>query len=229
MAAQGMQAALDSLEGEAGFLQAFAGENGAVAEVLAGLGQRHEVLEVNFKAQPVCAGNQAPLGNARVLASLIDDPAEIAHIRIEMNPYEAEHPGIASRGPFHTRVQTLMSTPFCVALGLLGRRVDMAAQQHYSDAQVLALVGRSEVVACSELQMLHSCIELQLRDGRRLSNRLHLAEEDLRWSWPRVVAFIEGLSEELPCDLSVLAQVIVRVGRLEDEGNWRDLLALLAC
>ncbi|AYC33002.1 MmgE/PrpD family protein 4 [Pseudomonas cavernae] len=227
MAAAGLCAAGAALDGPAGFLKAFAGEVGDTQAVLDGLGTRHEILNVNFKALPVCAGNQAPLANAQALGREIGDAWLIAAIRIEMHPYEAGHPGIACYGPFRSRVETLMSTPFCVALGLLGWPVDMAALQRFDDPQVLALVQRSQVVACEELPMLHSRITVELTDGRLHTRRMHLAPEDLRWSFARVAESLAGMQAELPFDPQTLAELAARVAQLESETEWRDLLELI--
>lgn len=227
MAAAGLCAAAAALEGPAGFLKAFAGEVGDTLAVMEGLGQSYELLNVNFKASPVCAGNQAPLVNAQALGREIGDARQIAAIRIEMHPYEAGHPGISGCGPFQSRVETLMSAPFCVALGLLGRPVDVLALQRYEDPQVLALVSRSQVLACAELPMLHSRITVELTDGRRLTRSLHLAAEDLRWSFARVAQSLTELQAELPFAPQVLAELTARVAQLDAQTEWRDLLELI--
>ena len=224
MAKQGMCAAEAALDGATGFLQAFAGKVGDNQRVIAGLGRDFELLRVNFKALPVCAGNQAPVFNARLLRSQIEDVQQIAQISIEMNPYEAGHPGIAYYGPFRSRIQTLMSTPFCVALGLLGREPDMAALHAWEDASIMRLVQRSQVLASADLPMLHSRIRVTLADGRELSNSYHLSEADLRWSWPRTVEFVESLVEQMPVSRVWLQQRIARIADLEGETDWRSLL-----
>lgn len=225
MAEQGMVAAAEALDGPAGFLHAFAGVVGECEPVIAGLGRDYELLKVTFKALPVCAGNQAPLFNARQLRQLVEG-MPIERIQIEMNPYEAQHPGIAYYGPFHSRIQTLMSTPFCVALGLLGREPDITALHDFETPAILSLIQRSEVLANPDLPMLHSRISVTLADGRELSNSFHLSEADLRWSWPRTIEFVESLVEQMPVSSSWLQQRITRIADLERETDWRSLLGV---
>lgn len=226
MAEQGMLAAEAALDGPAGFLQAFAGKLVDNEAVTGRLGEHFELLQVTFKAVPVCAGNQAPLFNAMTLGGLLSqsDVGDIERIRIEMNPYEAHHPGIANRGPFRSRIQTLMSTPFCVALGLLGREPTMAALHDFDDADILRLVQRSEVVANADLPMLHSSICLQLSDGRGLSNRFRLAEADLHWSWQHTRSQVTGLLEQMPISAAWLQQRIDSIAQLEHHQDWAWLL-----
>lgn len=228
LAQRGMCAARTALEGPAGFLQAFAGEVGTVSRVLAGLGQTFEILNVTFKDQPVCAGNQTPLRNAWLLAEQIDAPEQVVSIEIEMNPYEARHPGIAYYGPFSSRVQTLMSTPFCVALGLSGRPVDMAALHDFTEPSLLRLVGCSRVLEADDLAMLDSRIRVGLADGRQLQSTLHAARHRVGFDWASEVQLLHRMREQMPLSAQRLEALVQAVSELEQLTDLEDLVGL-AC
>ncbi|MCY1338385.1 MmgE/PrpD family protein [compost metagenome] len=224
LAARGLGAATSALDGPAGFLQAFAGDVDGTEAVLAGLGREFELLNVNFKAFPVCAGNQTPLLNARRLAARIDEATRIVAVDVDMHPYEARHPGIAHYGPFRNRVQTLMSTPFCVALGLLGRPVAMTALQTYSDPALLRLVACTRVHAAEDLAMLQSRIRVRLADGRELVEQFFPAADQFRFSWDAEIALLHGMRAEMPLDAAALDALIDEVARLDSLTNLTGLV-----
>lgn len=222
--ARGLGAATSALDGPAGFLQAFAGDVEGAEAVLAGLGRQFELLNVNFKAFPVCAGNQTPLLNARGLGVRIGDPARIVAVDIDMHPYEAQHPGIAHYGPFRNRVQTLMSTPLCVALGLLGRPVKMTALQTFSDPALLRLVACTRVHAAEDLAMLQSRIRVRLYDGLELVEQFFPAADHFRFSWEAEVVLLHGMCAEMPLDADALDALIDEVARLATLTDLTDLV-----
>ncbi|MBM7059306.1 MmgE/PrpD family protein [Pseudomonas sp. UL073] len=224
LAARGLGAAVSALDGQAGFLRAFAGSTEGGERMLAGLGTCFEILNVNFKALPVCAGNQTPLLNARQLAAQLGATADIVAIDIDMHPFEARHPGIAYCGPFRNRVQTLMSTPFSVALGLLGRAVDMPALHAFDDPAVLRLVACARVHEAPDLAMLQSRIRVRLADGRELAASFYPQADQLRFSWAKEVTLLHGMRAEMPLDAAALDELIAEVGQLEQLTDLSSLV-----
>ncbi|GAA4046312.1 MmgE/PrpD family protein [Arthrobacter methylotrophus] len=226
MAEEGVTAASTAFEGVAGYLQAYAGDRTEPFRAAAELGQTYEILNVNLKPLPVCAGNQVPVRNAKILAERIGDISQVQSIRIEMNPYEANHPGIAGYGPFRNRVNTLMSTPFCVALGLLGTDITLAAMESYDDPGVRRLVCLSKVVAADDLRMLQSRITVRLLDGSEFENTLALGERDWRPSFAQEAGLLAAMNAEMPIDAERLSDLVEHVQNIGEAASVDQLVWL---
>ncbi len=114
-----------------------------VDEITAELGTTWEIPEVTFKLYPVCAFNQIPVAaavRASERAGLAVD--EIDRVEVEINDYELGYPGMDRAEDFSTVSQTLMSTRFTIAVGLLTGGVAYDDLRRFDDADA-ALAGRS--------------------------------------------------------------------------------------
>lgn len=116
LAQAGVTSAAHALEGSAGWARAFFDDDGASRLVSALAGPRSYVREVAQKPYPVSGIAQV----ATRLACDAYDPAATFPdgVEVRMSEAEAQYPGSANCGPFHSRSDALMSVAFCVASGL---------------------------------------------------------------------------------------------------------------
>jgi 2-methylcitrate dehydratase PrpD len=168
-AASGIGAAPHSLEGERGFLRAYAGSEELASGVLAGLGESWVLDEIELKDYPICGVLQRP--TELMLRAVIDHdlaPADVTAIELALCPYEATYPGTDNPGPYATITATTMSAQFCLSLGTVARRLVMSELARFDDPRVLALAERVRVMSDDALAS-HACrLTVQLRSGRKL-------------------------------------------------------------
>jgi 2-methylcitrate dehydratase PrpD len=168
-AASGVAAAPHSLEGERGFLRAYADSQEFADDVLAGLGESWVFDEIELKDYPVCGVLQRPA--ELMLRAVIDNdlaPADLAAVELALCRYEATYPGTDNPGPYATITATTMSAQFCLSLGAVSRRLAMSELARFDDPRVLGLAGRVRVVRDDALAS-HACrLTVQLRSGRKL-------------------------------------------------------------
>lgn len=147
MAAAGAVAASSALTGRAGFFRAYATDSDRYARrVCDGLGEEFELEKITCKPYPIC---QFLTG---VVRGMIELRARAGNRRpravaIHMHPFEADFVGIRSAGPFKSFPQTLMSAPFCAALGWVRQAVTFDGMHNFTDEAVLALVREIAVVS----------------------------------------------------------------------------------
>jgi 2-methylcitrate dehydratase PrpD len=147
-----------AFEGTSGLARAFARQGCDVDDLAGRLGRDWAMFRVAFKPYPVCAFNQTPVTAALALREILAG-AELAEVRVRMNPYETGYAGMDAVGPFSTISGTLMSIPFCIATTLLHGVPDMARMTRYDDPSVAMLIGRIRLVPDEEVPVLSSVIE----------------------------------------------------------------------
>lgn len=122
LAREGVRAAPDSVEGKAGLLHVFVGEDIAASGIGASGGATKSdwhTLDVTFKPFPICALNQLPV--TLLLEALSRERlrgVEVQALTIHLPPHEARYPGVDCRGPFDDFSARLMSAQYCAALAL---------------------------------------------------------------------------------------------------------------
>jgi 2-methylcitrate dehydratase PrpD len=145
LARQGAKSARTAIEGEAGFLKAFAGDTDGAELLTSQLGKEWAIMNAGFKPFPVCAFNQTPV---RSILELIKEshlsPQEIEKIEIRVSPYEYHYAGLAGRGPFDSAGAALMSTPFCVALATLEGQVTIEGLDRFDDRKIMETIKKIE-------------------------------------------------------------------------------------
>lgn len=152
LASRGVTGAPDALEGAAGHYRSFAGAGGGGADVGTELGKDWKSLTVTYKPFPICALNQVPVTAVIDLVNRHDLRADqVEEVVLALAPHEATYPGVDAHGPFHDVGGTLMSAPYCVAVAIQGRTIDLADLKRYDDASLMGLVRRIRVVADDEL------------------------------------------------------------------------------
>lgn len=228
LAQSGAVASEFAFEGVGGYLDCYAGGNLGSERVGSELGQRWGILEVTFKPYPVCAFNQAPVLAAVQLATEHDlDPATIASVEVSMSLREATYPGVDSRGPFSTPEQTLMSAPFCVAVGLTERNVTFDALRRFDAPAVSELLDRITVVADPARQQKSVVLRVRLTDGRVLEQQVVDTDTVLSWTRNEVQGNARRLLPETSIDerqLTELETVLDELELAEDlKGLWSAL------
>lgn len=233
LAEAGGQAAEDAFEGAAGFLRAFADARDAASSVGEHLGREWEILEVTFKLYPVCAFNQIPVAAAiAALKASGAEAADVEHVRIEMNAYEAGYPGMSRGEHFETVSQTLMSTRFAVASGLVHGNVTYAGLQRFDEQAVRALIPRIEIVPDDSREQMTAKVLLKATGGREHEEVVDDPSELLVWDFARAPEMARRLLAETQMsesDLDSLLDLIGRAEQLESAGELLNpLLAPLA-
>jgi 2-methylcitrate dehydratase PrpD len=219
-AAAGVSAAPHSLEGERGFLRAYAGSAEFAGGVLAGLGESWVLDEIELKDYPICGALQRPA--ELMLRAVIDNdlaPADVATVELALCPYEATYPGTDNPGPYATITATTMSAQFCLALGAVSRRFSLSELFGFDDPRVLALVGRIRVVRDDALAT-HAC---RLTVRRRSGGEIVL-ESDGSLPVPSVEAVGRRLiAAALPADRPRMQSLSAAVAALADQDSMAGL------
>ena len=150
LALAGAVTAEHALEGEYGFFRTYAGEDGDLAALLA---DRDEaaICFVGIKRFASCLQNQQTVA---LIVDGLDAPLSASDIErvIIRRPAVGTHglnsPGVSRSGAQPNRLAAQMSARFTASAALLGHPVHDPRfyQDHYADAELLALTDRVELV-----------------------------------------------------------------------------------
>ncbi len=175
-AAQGYKGAADAIEGEAGFLRAYA-PNPVFAHATAGLGEVYETLAIAVKPYPSCRYSHAPLDALIALrAEHGIDADEVESVEIGLSRTGRKLIGVPE--PAKQRPQNVVdgqfSMPFVGAVALREGRMswdDYAP--HLADAATLALCRRIRTVEDPRAEAefpanMSAVVRLKLKGGRSL-------------------------------------------------------------
>jgi 2-methylcitrate dehydratase PrpD len=194
----------------------------------AALGQTWEILDVTFKLYPVCAFNQVPVAAA---VGAIEEAgwraADIDRVEVEMNEYEFGYPGMSRATGFETVAQTLMSTRFTVAAGLVEGGLAYGDLLRFDDPQILSLVERIDVVSSEGRPPMTAAVTLTSTSGQTVEKAVNAPEELLTWGFDDAPRMAAGLIAESPlsqADADRLLDLIGRVGDLDRAGALLDPL-----
>jgi len=214
--AQGARAAF---EGEQGFARVFAGET-LGDEVRAHLGQNWSLRRVTFKPYPVCAHNQSIVMAAIGLAPKLD-ASSVRKLEIHVNPYIV--PGMDGKGPFTRVAETLMSSAFCAATGLLRGTLDIDHLAAFDDEAVAGLVGRAALVADPEVPFPACRLRATLASGAVVTHEARIRFEDFDFPRDDVIEQLRriGRSTDVP------AALIEELAAFVDELPTGDIDAVL--
>jgi 2-methylcitrate dehydratase PrpD len=195
LAAAGSVTASHAIEGQAGFVKAYAGMDCDVERLASKLGREWSIHRVTFKPYPVCAFNQAPVTAALEMRQKLDKRQPL-RVRVRMNPYETGYAGMDSKGPFHSISSTLMSIPFCIALTFLRGAPTMAAMTTYDDAEVNGLVTRIDLIPDGGVPRLCCTIEAELADKQTVVVAKRMTTEDFNFDRATVSAMVRRIGAE---------------------------------
>lgn len=230
MAAAGAVGASSALTGRAGFFRAFGTDSDQYARrVCDGLGELFELEKITYKPYPIC---QFLTGVVRGMIELRSraknrEPRSVA---IHMNPFEADFVGIRHAGPFASFPQTLMSAPFCAALGWVREAVTFDLLHVFSDEAVLALVRRIAIVSDASRARYSPRLALTLDDGTVLEWEESEGASAYRLTWDAAMRMNAELCTEVGISersTQALASAVAEIDRAPDVR--RLIAAAAAC
>ena len=228
-----------ALEGDAGFYNAFTGNNqGKLSHVFTGpketsldlivngLGAHYEMINVTFKPYPT-PGYNNPIVD--LMASLKRqhniDPDEVGQITVEVNWLEINYPSPAFPRPElkERRVGTIyyMVSYVCIegSYPMHGRWYETGlgkgeAGERGESAKVLELMERVEVVGSQDRGFFSPRITIKMKDGAS-----HVGEftgQEFKWDFAEDVRRLNGFVPGLPITEKRFDELIEAIGRLEE-------------
>lgn len=226
-AACGATAAIFALEGEAGFFNAFGGAAGPAVEILEGLGEAWQLLEVTVKPLPVCAILQGP---AMLLLDLIRRhamrPEDIESVTLTLNPYEADYPGVDNVGPFGSATATKLSAQFSLALAAIAGRITPEGLGRVADATILAMSRRVLVRRDAAILLRRCRVEIVSRGGAEISGIVDVPAGQPGFS--ECADFARALGPEIGATAAQVERLIEMVAGVEKAADVRGLMAAAA-
>ena len=223
LAAEGVTAAPEALEGAAGLYAAFTGTQDPHRDPM-GLGTRWRTLEVTYKPFPVCAINQMPVTVLLDMMSTLEFSAtDINAMEVRLSPAEAAYPGTDAYGPFAGVGGALMSAPYCMAIAAREQRVTREMVENFTDQDVNALADRIKIVSDDELQPGQCNITVQGGQGTFTSDQIN-PPAPFDWEFDEVHRRLIDLGEELQMSSSALDGLVDCLKNLE-ECSVSDLVA----
>lgn len=212
LAALGVVAAPDALEGSAGLYRAVTGTTdpgGSATEL------QWQSLAVTYKPFPVCAINQLPVElAARMVAGLGIDASRIEAVELVLPPSHADYPGTRSWAPFSGVGAALMSAPHCLALAFLDGTVTRASLERLDDPRVAALAARVRVESDPQLVPGECLIRVVVDGVTRTSDEVP-APGSFSWGWDETLERSVALSDEMPLSESRVRELAGAVLDLE--------------
>ena len=233
-----------ALEGDAGFYNAFTGNNRgeltyvfqgphqtSVADVAAGLGSRWELMHVTPKIYQT-AGYNCPVIElmTQIRASHAIPVGDIESITVDMNWLETLYPSPAF--PSATRsTPGVGSTHYFAAYTCvrgsyppLKPRVEPGDQPTGEDPEVMSLLQRVQVVGHKDRSPFAPRITIRLKGGTVYQGELR--GDELEWDLATETRRISGLFDALPWPRDQLDNIVHAVSRLEDETTVDSLVRL---
>ncbi len=181
LARAGSVSAPHAFEGKSGLARAFAKADMDIGALAGQLGREWSIRRVTFKPHPVCAFNQTPVTATLAMRDRFT-LADIAAVRVRMNPFETGYAGMDATGPFQSVSGTLMSIPFCIATTFVHGAPSMARMTTYDDAAVNALERRITLVTDDKVPTLSAVIEVDLASGGTIAHRQTMVETDYQFA-----------------------------------------------
>jgi 2-methylcitrate dehydratase PrpD len=179
LAARGLTAPWDSLEGQRGFFHVYHKGRYDREALRSGLGDRWLIDAATFKPYPCCAWTHAALECGLMLHGKIN-VADIASVRIGVNAQAYQSTGTPLARRYHpkTEVDAQFSIPYMFALAVVYGEIKL------TDFSA-AFLERKEVAVIAELVTVHVDTELDRARGREISPARAM------------VKFVDGSTQEL--------------------------------
>jgi len=228
IARNGAQAARTALEGNTGFLKAFADTAEKAEAIVGSLGNRWEILNAGFKPYPVCAFNQTPvITMLDVSQENMLEPEHVDKIVVRVNPYEFYYAGMNYRGPFSTIGATLMSTPFCLAVACVDKTVTLEGISRFADPKILALIERIEHIPDENVPRFSCIIEVEHNEGKTLTKEMIISPDYYNFDLDKTLALINRVTSEVAIAPEKIESLVHIITNLDAAQNVRELTELL--
>ncbi len=230
LAGAGAEAAPSTLTGRAGFFRAYAtGSDRYARRVCDALGQEFELEKTTYKPYPICQFLTGVVHGMIELRAAAGN-REPQKIAIHMHPFEADFVGIRSAGPFASFPQTLMSAPFCAALGWARQAVTFDGMHDFADEKVLALVRRIEVVSDPSRARYSPRLNVTLADATVLDWEETEGANAYHLTWNTATRMNLALCAELGVPEAKARALASTVADLDNAANVRAVIdAACAC
>lgn len=229
IAKNGGKAAFTAIEGKSGFLSAFANSAECADEIGRDLGKKWEIIRTGFKPYPICFFNQTPV---TAMLDLVKkhkiDSGDIKWIKIRVNPYEYQYPGMNYRGPFISIGATLMSTPFCLAVACIDKEMTLKGIGQFDNPQILKLIDRIDKVPDERVPGLSCFIEVQTKGGKRFTKEMIVSSDYYNFDMNQVIELIKRITGETGVKPGKVDKMVSIVKDLHRAENVRSLIAVLA-
>ena len=174
-AVNGARGASRALEGNSGFLRAYAGlelDSVQREQIVKDIEQNWAVDSVLLKPYPVCALNQAAVQLALELRTrhrLL--PAQISEIVVTLSPADAAYPGVDLGTQPESWAQAMMSVRFNLAVAMVHGDIEMTHLDSVDDAEVARMSRRVRLTSDDSIPMGHQAqISVELTNGTRLDS-----------------------------------------------------------
>jgi 2-methylcitrate dehydratase PrpD len=225
LAKHGGRAAPTAIEGDAGFLRLYAGTTADQDSIAGSLGQDWEIRQVTFKRYPASMIAQSPIHLTLGLQREQHiDPADVEHVLIELNPFEADYPGPGRVGEDSSNERYTVQG---VAVALTHGRVTFPLMRQRDDAAVQALMRRIEFVGAADVAPLCTRMTVRLRDREiRLEATEGPAGHFLDYAG--VSDLVRGLAPETRGAETAVAQLIEQLQMVEQAERIDHIVQLAA-
>ncbi len=161
----GVRGAPNALEGDRGFLRAFAGLEQAPA-AWSEPPDPHAMHHAMAKPYATLGDNMAPTIAAKIAHGEGIDPSRIEAVEVTIwRPY-IEYPGVAFKGPFDTVIQALASAPFSVAAMLVHGRLGFDIPDRLRRDPTILRIADLVQLEPHDGEYLDAEIAVTLTDGR---------------------------------------------------------------
>ncbi|QDC38242.1 MmgE/PrpD family protein [Sphingobium fuliginis] len=228
LARLGLSPSPDIIEGEDGFLAAYA-PNGWAGQCYADLlNDDWEILRIQHKPVAGCNLVQTPVAAALELRTLHQiDPSKIREIVIETFPQAQSYPGCDSLGPFTSVQQAKMSLQYAVALALLKGTNDEAGYCDFHNPQLLRLISATRLSVAREFDAAFPHTQpvrltVKFAEGSAISRDMPdvpwLLEEDV---WNRLRTILDARSGRRRAD-----EIVRAIQGLESADRVAELTSL---
>jgi 2-methylcitrate dehydratase PrpD len=151
-------------------------------------------------------------------------PDEVAGIRLELNPYEADYPGVDNAGPVYaSTTATKMSAQFCLAVGALDGRLSLADLARLDDPAICALAGRVEVARNPAVPERQSRLTVRRRGGGEVTGSIDAPVG--RPDFDGIGRFALTMAPEMGLGADAAGELVEAIRSLDTSADLRRLLA----
>ena len=223
--AGGLTAAAGSaLCGNAGFYRAFgsASADAPARRLNDRLGEQFEFTTVTCKPYPICQVLPEVVRGMHELRGQAGN-ATLESAVVSMAPFEAKFIGIGYQGPFLSAAQTLMSGPYCAALGWLTGTASYADIRNVDHPEGNAMARRISVVADASRKHYQPKLQVSLSDGRVLD--WSAGDVSYTLTWPAAVKAAPALCAEMGISGAAVQALIDACSQVERLASVAPIVA----
>lgn len=220
----GITAAPSALHGNNGFYRAFA-ESGIDygTRLVKDLGRHFEFMSVTFKPYPACQWLRGIIRGMAILGREARG-ARPQQIDLTMNPFEADFVGVRYAGPFTSATQTVMSAPFCAALGWTEGTASYAGLRDFTNRAVLDLIPKIRVTSDASRRRYEPRLRVVTENGTVLEWQDTARQDSYRIGWDAAVMMTRQLSAEVGVSAALADALIEHVGQVESASSVRPVI-----